>query len=166
MKSAWAHLPCCFSKGPLKSYFLDIYPTTFSDSVISEKQKLWGSSIFSKCLKFNLNFKNGAKNSEKFFCFWYNYIWIAIVRLSLLRTGYSSSAASVLTSSPKIWHVNKWEFFEHNFVASDKWEYPSTNNISLPCCLSKGTLKGDFLDIYLTTFSESGISEIRKLFKI
>ena len=33
----------------------------------------------------------------------------------------------------------------------------------LPSCLSMGPLKRDFLDIYLTAFSESGISEIQNL---
>ena len=32
------------------------------------------------------------------------------MKLSLLRTGYISSAANVLTSSPKIWHVKKRYF--------------------------------------------------------
>ena len=38
----------------------------------------------------------------------------------LLRRGYFSLAANVLTSSPKIWHVNKRDFFEHNFLDSDE----------------------------------------------
>ena len=33
----------------------------------------------------------------------------------------------------------------------------------LPFCLLKGPLKQDFLDIYLTTFSESEISETQNL---
>ena len=76
---------------------------------------------FSKRSKFQMDSKNAAKSSEKVFCFWENCIWIGIVKLSLLRTGYFSSAANVLTSSPKIWHVNKRDFFEQNFLASDKW---------------------------------------------
>ena len=32
-----------------------------------------------------------------------------------------------------------------------------------PCCLAKGPLKQDFLDIYLTMFSESVISIIGNL---
>ena len=113
-------LPCCLLKGPVKRDFLDIYLTTFSESVISKIQNLGGSSFFKKYLKFNLDFKNAAKNSEKVFCFWDNCIWIGIVKLSLLRTGYFSSVANVLTSSPKIWHVNKRDFFEQNFLASDQ----------------------------------------------
>ena len=77
--------------------------------------------FFSKYSKFNLDFKNAAKNSEKFFCFWDNGIWIGIVKLSLLTRGYISSVAKVLTSSAKIWHVNKRDFFEHNFHASNYW---------------------------------------------
>ena len=77
--------------------------------------------FFSKCSKFNTDFKISLKNSEKFFSFWDNIIWIGIVKFSLLRTGYFSSVANVLTSSPKFWHVNKRHFFEHNFLASDQW---------------------------------------------
>ena len=47
------------------------------------------------------------KNREKNFCFWDSCIWIGIVKLSLLRTRYLPSAATVLTSSPKTRHVNR-----------------------------------------------------------
>ena len=100
--SAWARLPCSLSKGPLNRHFLDIYLTTFFESVILDIQKRWGSSFFSKYWKFNLDFKNAGKNSEKDFCFWGNSIWIGNVKVSLLKTGYFSSATSVLTSSLKI----------------------------------------------------------------
>ena len=68
-------------------------------------------SFLSKFSKFHLHFKIEARNAEKGFCFWHNCIWIGIVKLSLLRRGYFSSAANVLTSSPKICHVNKAESF-------------------------------------------------------
>ena len=45
-----------------------------------------------------------------FFCVLDNCIWIGVVQLSLLRTGDFSSAGNVLSSSPKIWHVNKRDF--------------------------------------------------------
>ena len=121
LNSALARLPICFSKGPLKRDFLDIYLTMFSESVISEIQKLWRSSFFSKPSKFQIDFKNAAKISEKLSCFCYNCIWIGIVKLSLLRTGYFSSVANVLTSSPKILHVNKREFFQLNWLFRDQW---------------------------------------------
>ena len=121
LNSPWARLSCCLSKHPLKRDFLDIYLTTFSESVTSKIQNLWVSSFYSKFIKFNLAFKNGAKSWEKVFCLWDNCIWIGIVKLSLLRTGYFSSAANVLTSSPKIWHVNKRDFFQLNWLGSDQW---------------------------------------------
>ena len=33
-----------------------------------------------------------------------------VIKVSLLRTGYLKSASNVLTSSHKIWHVNKRDF--------------------------------------------------------
>ena len=119
--SVWARLPYCLSKHPLKRDFLDIYLTTFSESVISKLQNLWASSFLSKCSKFQLDFKNAGKSWQKILCFWDNWIWIGIVKLSLLRTGYISWAANVLTSSPKIWHINKRDVFKLNWLESDQW---------------------------------------------
>ena len=119
--SVWAPLRHCLLKHPLKRDFLDIYLATFSESVTSKIQNLWGSSFDSKCLKFNVDFKNAAKNWEKVFCFSDNYIWTDIVKLSLLRTGYFSSVANVLTSSPKNMHVNQRDFFQLNWLGSDQW---------------------------------------------
>ena len=127
---------------------------------------------FSKHSKFQLHFKKAAKNYKKVFCFWDNCIWTGIVKLSLLRTGYFSSAANVLTSSPKIFHVNKRDFFQLNWLGSDQWIWKMSCDADLnsswarlPCCLWKGPLKRDFLDNYLTTFSESVISKIQKLWR-
>ena len=124
--------------------------------------------FFSRCLKFDLDFKNAAKNCEKFFWFSDIFIWIGIFKLFLLRTRYFSSAASVLTSTPKISHVNKRDFFQLNWLDSDQWIWSRCYDLDfesawerLPCCLSKVLLKWDFLDIYMSTFSESVISEIQ-----
>ena len=111
LKSAWARSSCCLSKGPLKQDFLDIYLTTFSEAAVCEIQSLWGSSFFFKYLSFILDFKNAAKKWEKIFCFLENCISIGIVKLSLVRTGDFSSAANVLTSSPKTWNIENREFF-------------------------------------------------------
>ena len=119
--SAWVCLPCCLSKGPLKKHFLDIYLTMFSEFVTSKIQKLCESSFFSKRSKFQLDFKKAAQNREKYFCFWDNIILIAIVKLSLLRTGYFSLIANVLTGGPNVWHVNQRDFFKHNFHVGDQW---------------------------------------------
>ena len=77
--------------------------------------------FFSKCLKLNLNFKNSATNWEKVFSFWDNCIWIGNVKLSRLRTGCFESEANELTSSPKIWHVQKRDFLQLNWLGSDQW---------------------------------------------
>ena len=81
---------------------LDIYLTTYSESVISEIKNLWGSYFVSNNLKFNLNFKNAGKNWEKLLSFWDTCIWIRMVKWSLLRTVYFSSAANVLVGSRNI----------------------------------------------------------------
>ena len=85
-----------------------------------EIQNLWGSSFLSKYLKFNLDLKNAAKNWEKVFFCRDNYIWIGIVKFSLLRTGYFSPAANVLTSSPKNLYVNNRDSFQLNWIRSDQ----------------------------------------------
>ena len=86
-----------------------------------EIKKLWGSSFFSKCSKFILIFKKAAKNSESALCFQDNCIWIGIVKLSLLRTGYFSPADNMLKSSWKVLHVNKRDFLQLNWLSSDQW---------------------------------------------
>ena len=77
--------------------------------------------FFSQYLKFKLYFKKAENKWEKGFCFSDNCIWIDIVKLSLLRTGYFSLAANVLTSSPKILHVNKRDLFQLYSFGSDEW---------------------------------------------
>ena len=119
--TAWARLPYCLSKHPLKQVFLDIYLTKFSESVTSNIQNLWGSSFDSKYLKFTEDFKNSAKDWEKDFCFWDNCIWIGVFKFSLWWARYFSSVANGLTSSPKILHVNNRDFLELNFFGSDQW---------------------------------------------
>ena len=135
-------------------------------------QTLWGSSFFSKCLKFHLPLKNERKKWEKVFCFWDNIIWIGIVKLSLWRTGNFSSTTNVLTSSPKILRVNKREFIKLNWLGSHQsiWERCCDADFNsawagLPSWLSKGPLKSDFSDIYLTTFTESVISRKQNLWE-
>ena len=97
-----------------------IYLTTFSESEISEMQNLCGSSFYSKSLKVLVDCKNAPRNWEKVFCFWDNCIWIGIVKLPLLRTGYFSLGANVLKRSQKIWHVNKRDVFQQNLLSSDQ----------------------------------------------
>ena len=126
--------------------------------------------FFSNFFKFKLDFKNQGKNLEKVICFWEICIWIGIVKLSLVRTGYFSSGANVLTSSPKIWHVIKRNVFQLNWLGVDQWIWQSCCDADfngalarLPCSLPKGSPKLGFLDIYLTTFWESVISKLQNV---
>ena len=127
-------------------------------------------TFFWKCSKFNLDLKNAKKQSEKGFCFWDKSIWTGCVKLSLPRKEYLSSTVGVLTSSLKIFHFTKTDFFQLNYVHTDqlilqrrcRWDW-LTVLVRLPYCLSRGPLKQVFLDIYLTLLSESVIWEIHKL---
>ena len=122
-------------------------------------------TFFSKCWKLKLDLKNSERNWEKVFSFWDNCIWTGIVKLSLWRTGFFSSAANVLKSSPKILHVNMGDFCQLNWLCSNQWIWlkccdADINGVwaRLPCCLSKGPRKPHVLDIYLATISESILS--------
>ena len=115
-------------------------------------------------------FKNAPRNWEKVFGFWDNCIWIGIVKLSLVRTGYFSSTANVLTSSPKTWNIKGRDFYQLIWLGTNQgiWWWCcdadfNSGSACLPCCLGKVPLKQDFSDIYLTTFLESVISEIQNL---
>ena len=121
LNSAWARLPFCLSKDPLKRDFLDVYLTTFSESVISEIHNLWGSCFCSKRSKFQLDFKKATKIREKVFSFWDNCIWIGIVKVSLLRTGYFSLTVNVLRNCPQNWHANKRDIFQLNWLDRGQW---------------------------------------------
>ena len=74
-----------------------------------------------KIVKIYSRFKKCSKKLRKSFFFRDNTIWTGIVKFSLLRTGYFSSAANVLTSSPKMWHVNTRNVLQLNQFASDQW---------------------------------------------
>ena len=71
---------------------------------------------FWKCSKFNADWKNAEKKSEKMFCFWDQWIWIVWTELNLLRREYLTSAVYVLTKSLKTFHVTKSHFFKLNYV--------------------------------------------------
>ena len=106
--------------------------TTFLESVTSKMQNLWRSFFYSKCLKISLDFKNAAKNWQKAFSFSDNWIRIGVVKLSLWRTRYFPSAANVLTSSPKILHVN-FACQERLFPTKILWQW-SINMIKVLWC--------------------------------
>ena len=63
------------------------------------------------------------KKLRKTVFFWDNIIWIGIVKFSLLRRLYFSSAGIVLTISPKVLHVNKRDFSQLSWIGSDQWRW-------------------------------------------
>ena len=68
------HFRCSLCKVPVKNDFLDIYLTMFFGAGISGKISDMRVSFFKKNLKFNIDFKNAKKNSEKLFCYCDNCI--------------------------------------------------------------------------------------------
>ena len=126
--------------------------------------------FFRKIWIISAKFQKCSEKSENLFCFWDNWMWIGIVKLSLLRTRYFHWAANVLTSSTKILRVNKKDFLELSWLGSDQriWKRCCDEDFKsswepLPSCFLKGPLERDFWDIYMTIFSESVISEIQNL---
>ena len=88
--------------------------------------------FFSKYLKFNLDCKNLAENWKNVFCCWDNCIWIGSVKLSLIKTGYFSSAANVLLKTlPKF---SMWikETFSNSIdlAGTNKYDKSSVTQIS------------------------------------
>ena len=98
-------------------------------------------NFFSKHLKFNINFQKSTKACKNVFCFCDNCIWIGIAKLFLLRTGYLSSAANVLTSSTNILHVTILVLLVNTLAADENalfqtnftWEW-SLNMIKVLWC--------------------------------
>ena len=114
-----AHHAGCQSV-PWKRIFLHIYLRAFSPSLISEINKLWGSSFIGKCSKFNVDFKNAKKNSLKISCFWDNRIWNGCCKLSLLRREYLSRQVNALRNSFKTWDISKRDFLQRNCLHNDQ----------------------------------------------
>ena len=85
------------------------------ESVISEIQQLWVPSFFKKCSKFNLDFENAWKNSEKLFCFWDNWIWIGCIYLSLLTKKYLWLTVNVLETVLRFW-ISRRETFSKSLA--------------------------------------------------
>ena len=152
-------MPCYFSNNPLKGNFLDIYVTTFF-GVRKFKNTSAMRVIFSlKMLKIESQFRKSKNNIENVFRFWDKCILKASNKWPLLRREYMSSAVNGWTNSPKTLHITQRDFFKLNYLQKDQKIWlrhcrSALNSVSarLPCYLSKHHLKGDFLDIYLTTF--------------
>ena len=99
------------SRVPLKRDLLGIYLTTSLVVFNLRNTEAMRVIFFWKCLKFNANSKNAAKNSEKTFCFWNKCIWLVCIQLSLLIREYLSAAVNVLRKRLKKFHVYKSDFY-------------------------------------------------------
>ena len=117
-KQCFVPLTCCLSKGPMKGDFLEIRLTTFFGVRNFGNRSGMRLIFFTKCSKFNLDFKNADTNSENVFCFWDKWMWIGCLKLSLLRRKCPSSAVNMLIKGLKTLHITKTDFF--NSIAFKK----------------------------------------------
>ena len=69
-----------------------------------------GPLFFSKCSKFDVDFRYTAEKLEKIFRFLENYRWIACHKFFLIRGQYLSSAVHLLTKTPRILDPLRWTF--------------------------------------------------------
>ena len=127
LKMLWCWFQQCFGtfsmllvEGSSEMGRFRIYLTTFSECEISEIQNQRRLCFFSKYLKSYCCFQKCCKKVSKGFYFWDNWMRIGIIKLSLLTTVYFSSAANVLRSWTKIWHVNKRQVLQLNWLGSDQ----------------------------------------------
>ena len=95
--SVCVQLPRCFSKGALKKDFLNIYLITFFRVRNFRNTSAIRVIFFLRIFKIWAKFQNWKKNLEVFFCLRNNCVWIASIKLSLLRGEYLSLAVNALT---------------------------------------------------------------------
>ena len=107
--------------------------------------------------KFDIDSRNGTRDSEKGFAFKYNCIWILDDKFSKSRTGYLSLAVNALLNATKISRITKGDIFQISFSHSDEkiwWKCSHIDFTSVwepsTCWLSKGVLRRCFLEIGLT----------------
>ena len=119
-QQCWLPLTFCFTKGFMKRDFLEIWLTTFYVARNFGNTSALRMIFFSKCSKFNIDFKNAETNWENVFCFWDICIWIGCLKLSLLRREYLWSAVNMLTNILKTLHITERSFFKLNCFHSDQ----------------------------------------------
>ena len=75
---------------------------------------------FAKCLKFDVDFRNGGRNAENIFHFLGNSIGIGNHELSLLERKNLSSAVNVLKNSLKVSNITNRNIFQLNSPQSNE----------------------------------------------
>ena len=146
------------------------YPR-FSEWLISEILKLWGSSFFSKCSKFYMDSKNAMKYDWNAFYFSGKFIQIGVSKFRVLWQEYLASADNWLTYSPNISDLIKREVYQLYLYQSDKIVGKMLSSVSfwsvwdpLARWLSKHVLEQEQLWIQVSTFFgvNSNIDRARK----
>ena len=94
-------------------------------SVISKIHSLWGSSFFSKCSKFDLNFRDAAKNWGKIISFLDNCSWIQWGKIFLLRREYMTSGDKMLANTRRISDTLRWTLSNLTFAKVTKQSHGS-----------------------------------------
>ena len=151
-------LTCYLSKGRMRGEFLEIWLTTFFGVLDFGNTSAMRVTSFWECSQFNLHFKNVEKNSENVSFSEISFIGNGCLKLSLLRGEHLSSAVNILTNIINTLHITKG-FFPTEFPS--QWWINLVKVVcfrflqclvSLTCCLSKGSLKPNFLEIFSSTF--------------
>ena len=121
-----------------------------------EIHQLWRSSFYSKCLKSNVNSRNGTKNSEKVVCFLDNCYELGAAN-SHNSEKSTCHRISMCQQNPPISQITKRDIFPISFPQSDKkiWQKGSHEDFAsvwnpLTSWLSKCVLKQRFLESDLT----------------
>ena len=119
--------------------------------------------FFWKSSKFNADWKNAQKNSEKMFCFLDKCLWIVCIHLSLLIREYIWSAVNVLRKVLKNFHVSNSDFFNSSFLTvitqDDKGAFIKIESVFQPVyhvSCREVLSKRELLDIYLSRSSVVG----------
>ena len=80
--------------------------------------QLWGSSLFSKSSKFDVDFRNVEKNQENILSFRENCIWIHFVKLALLPRQNACHHQSICSETVSRFQIllrqnfSNWSFFK------------------------------------------------------
>ena len=111
---------CSMWKRDLKQRFLESGLTKIFTVCNFENILAMRIIFFWKSLKFDVDSRNGIKNSENIDRFSDNCIWIGSCKFSQPWTGYLPSAVNVLTDTPKISPHTRGDILQINFPGNDE----------------------------------------------
>ena len=172
-------LACSFSKRFLKRRFLAGGLTEIFIVCNFRNTLAVTSMFFSKCLKCDVDSRNGTKNGENVFSLSDNCIWIGSCKFSQPRTGYLPSADNVLINAPGISPNTRADIFQITFPQNDGKTGLESSHANLAsiydaftCWLPKSVLKRCSWESFLTklftvyNFRNALAMTIIRMFKI